>query len=271
MYSPFKFSTRIGNIGSPLPAPFTVLDFNQIQFRHGATSMIAGTPGSFKSVLALNMLAEWARLGIGCLYFSADSEEFTVVKRLGGILTGDPIDLVEKKILQGSPGRYVQALRKIEGAEFEYAQMDMAGIANHVKSYEAIYGAYPEAIFVDNLIDFVESPDDWGGMLIMTRELDALARSTKSHICILHHARLRMNDKTKQPDYGRPPADYEIQGKITQIPRLVLTVTAANLTVKVACVKNTNGPQYRDGSVSHNFQVLNSMAVKDIDFMMGKV
>jgi len=271
MYSPWKFTKRIGNIGSPLPAPFLTLDASQIQFRHGATSMIAGTPGSFKSVLALNMLAEWAKAGIGCLYFSADSEEFTVVKRLGGILTGDPIDLVEKKILQGSPGKYVQALRDIKGTEFAYTQMDMNGIANYVKSYEAIYGAYPEAIFIDNLIDFVESPDDWGGMLIMTRELDALARSTKSHICILHHARLRMKADGKLPDYGRPPADYEIQGKITQIPRLVLTVTSKNLTMKLACVKNTNGPQFRDGSVSHEFQVLNSMAVKDLDFAMGRV
>ena len=259
MYSPDKYPRRIGNIGSPLSDPFLSLARDRIQFRRGATSMIAGTPGSCKSIIALNMLAYWSKEKIGCLYFSADSEEFTVVRRLAGILTGDDLDTIEKKILRGEHGRYVAALRKIDTVQFEYEQLDIQGVANRVKAYEQIYGSYPEVIFVDNLINFVESPDDWGGMLIMTKELDALARDTRSHIVILHHAKLRTTVAGKTPVFDRPPADYEIQGKVTQIPRLVLTVGADNLSVHLACVKNTNGPQWKDASVYTDFALTTSM------------
>ncbi len=56
MYAPDKYVRRIGNIGSPLPPPFFSLETHRIQFRRGATSMIAGTPGSCKTVLALKRL-----------------------------------------------------------------------------------------------------------------------------------------------------------------------------------------------------------------------
>jgi hypothetical protein len=269
MYSPAKFPSRIGNIGSALPDPFNVFGANQIHFRHGATSMIAGAPGSFKSILALNMLAEWARLGIGVMYFSADSDEFTVVKRLSGILTGDSLDAIEGKILRRQTRRYVEALRKTDSVQFEYEQMNMATIANRIKSYEQVYGRFPEVVFIDNLIDFAESPDDWGGMLILTRELDALAKEVKAHIVILHHARLRMKENASSPEFGRPPADYEIQGKITQVPRLVLTVAAENMSLRLSCVKNTNGPQTRDASISWRFQVRPNMQIADISSMQG--
>ena len=163
--------------------------------------------------------------GIGCMYFSADSEEFTVAKRLSGIMTGDNLEFIENRLINGGTKRYADELRRLDGVEFEYKQMDYDGIASCVKSYEAVYGAYPEVVFIDNLIDFVDSPDDWGGMLMLIRDLDAMSRETKSHVCVLHHAKIAPSDPKKQ-DAGRPPADWEIQGKITQIPRLVLTVTA---------------------------------------------
>jgi AAA domain len=271
MYSPDKYPRRIGNIGSPLPDPLLSLAAQRIQFRRGATSMIAGTPGSCKSVLALNMLAQWSKDRIGCLYFSADSEEFTVVRRLAGILTGDDLDTVEKKMLRGEHGRYVAALRRTDVVQFEYEQLDMQGIANRVKAYEQVYGSYPEVVFVDNLINFVESPDDWGGMLILTRELDALARDTRSHIVILHHAKLRPTVAGRTPAFDKPPADHEIQGKVTQIPRLVLTIGADNLSVRVACVKNTNGPQWKDASVYWDFALTNSMRLQELSFAMGRI
>jgi len=271
MFSPDKYPRRIGNVGTPLSDPLNSLALQRIQFRRAATSMIAGTPGSCKSVIALNLLVHWAKDKNGCLYFSADSEEFTVVRRLAGILTGDDLDTIEKKMLSGQHGRYVRELSRIDTVQFEYEQLDIQGIANRVKAYEQIYGAYPDVIFVDNLLNFVESPDDWGGMLLMTRELDALARETKSHICILHHAKLRTTVAGKTPDFGRPPADYEIQGKVTQIPRLVLTVGADNLTIRLACVKNTNGPQWRDASEYLNFSLTNSMRIQELDFAMGRV
>lgn len=267
MQSPFRFGYRIGSIGQPLSDPFFTFGANSVQFRRSATSMIAGRPGSFKSVLALNMLVHWAKEGIGALYLSADSDEFTVVKRLSGILTATNLDTVESSLMAGGDARarYERALRQLDGTEFEYKQLDMAAIALHVKSYEEVYGAYPTILFIDNLINMVDYPDDWGGMLAMCRDLDKLARKLRIHVCILHHAKLGPGDNSQ------PPADWEIQGKLTQIPRLVLTTAATGTQLKIACVKNTNGEQHPDGKTNWNFQVYTSMKIQELDFTMGRI
>lgn len=270
MYSPHRFGDRVGNIGQPLPHPFKCLETNRATFRRGATSLIAGTPGSFKSVMALNMLCEWASHGVSSLYFAADSDEVTVVNRLSGILTGTNIDTVERRMMEGKRREYEGALRnRLAGrAEFEYEQMDIDDVVRHTRSYEAVYGGYPDVIFIDNLIDFVESPTDFGGMLEFIRDMDGLSKEIKSHVCILHHAKLRDTKKDKDSpdtpdDPMQPPADWEIQGRITQLSRLVITITAVGLNVNIAVVKNTNGPQTRDASRYFGFDVYGSMQVRE--------
>ena len=200
MYSAHRFGDRVGNIGQALPHPFECLKTNRATFRRGATSLIAGTPGSFKSVMALNMLCTWAGHGVSSLYFAADSDEVTVVNRLSGILTGTNVETVERRMMEGKRLDYEGALRnRLAGrAEFEYEQMDFEDIVRHTQSYEAVYGGYPDVIFLDNLIDFVESPTDYGGMLELIRDMDGLSKEIKSHICILHHAKLR----TSKSDNG---------------------------------------------------------------------
>ena len=270
MYSPAKFAGRVGNIGTALPDPFPSLAVHKARFRHGATSMIAGTPGSFKSVYALNMCVAWARQGIGSLYLSADSDEFTVVNRLSGILTGEPMEYIERKLISNDPRQiapYVEELLRLRGVEFEYEQMDIDGVQQRMKAYEQVYGAYPEVVFIDNLIDFVDAPDDFGGMLAFIRDLNAIAGQTRSHICVLHHAKLPGGDP-KKVDAGRPPADWEIQGKVTQLSRLVLTLCANGLDLNIAVVKNTLGPQHKDASAFMSYQVQPSMQVIDINSRM---
>ena len=256
MYSPSKFARRIGNIGRPLPSPFPVFEAERTIFRYGATSMIAGQPGSFKSVLALNMAIYWARQGLTVLYFSADSDEYTVIKRISAMLTGVPEPEVEDDIIQGKIRRYTRELSKTLGSvEFAYSDMDMEGIARTCQTFEAVYGDYPSVIFIDNLMDYVPGEGEWELMRNMTRELDVLARQTKAHVCILHH----VSEANARPD--QPPARKEIQGKITQKPRLVLTVSAVGTFLKVACVKNTNGPQDPTGKSWSPFTVTPSLQV----------
>jgi KaiC/GvpD/RAD55 family RecA-like ATPase len=265
MYSPHKYACRIGNIGSSLPDPFPSFGLEKIHFRRGGTSLIAGAPGSFKSVLALNMLASWARQGVSSLYFSADCDEFTSIKRLAGIITNENLDTVERRMINGDHERYEKALATLDGVAFEYEQMGFEDLVIHVKSYEAVYGAYPDVIFIDNLIDFVSSPSAWEEMIELIRDLDGFSKEIKSHVCILHHAKLGGKDEQKDKDRvpGQPPADWEIQGRVTQIPRLALTVGAWGMTLKVACVKNTNGPQYRDASRWMDFRVYDNMQVNN--------
>lgn len=229
--------------------------------------MIAGTPGSFKSVLALNMVATWAKSGISTMYFCADSDEFTVAKRMAGIITGENFELIERRMIQGGRAQYREVLRELAGVEWEWEQMDFPEITRRIKQYEAVYGGYPDAIILDNLIDYVSSPMAWDEMSELIRDLDGLSKEIKSHVLILHHAKLPSKGFNKDEDekpQGTPPADWEIQGKMTQKVRLAITTAAVGMHVKLACVKNTLGPQFRDASVVHDFQIYNSMQAKDL-------
>jgi RecA-family ATPase len=263
MYSLRKFASRTGKIGRPLPDPFPSFALHRITFRHGATSMIAGNPGSFKSVLALNMLTFWARAGKTGLYFSADSDEFTVARRVGAMLTGDADFAVEQNMTNSRVGRYVDAISESLGSvHFYYKSTDMDGITATMRTFEAVYGAYPDFVVVDNLMDYVDAAGEWELMRTMTRDLDILARETKSHICILHHT----SESAAPP--GVVPPSRAVQGKVTQKARLVLTVAAIGTGLQLACVKNTNGPQDPTAKNVLTFFVQPSLRVEDISFRL---
>lgn len=261
MYTLSKLATRTGMIGKPLPEPCGFYSWTPagVQFRRGATSMIAGVPGSFKSILALNMAAYWAsRQHMSVLYFSADSDEYTVGRRMAGIITRQSQAVVESNM--GVDAHYYDnELATLGDIEFVYDQLDVDGIQDHIEAFEMVYGAYPETIFIDNLIDFVTNPDSYGEMLIFIRDLDRIARKTKTHICILHHAKIRTENKRA----GWPPGDWEISGKVTQLSRLVITVAAEGRRLYWAPVKNTNGPMDREANMRYGFYVQESMRVKD--------
>lgn len=265
MYTPKRAFGRVGNIGQPLPDPFRSFGREQIRFRRGATSMIAGVPGSFKSVLALNMIVTWARLGVTSMYFSADGDEFTVVRRLAGIITGDDADIVESKMVRHDVDRYEQALSTLKGVEFEYEQFEFEELVIRVKQYEAVYGAYPDLLVIDNLIDFASSPYAWDEMQGFIKECDGLAKEIKAHVLILHHAKLPdVNPNSRNPPPpGQPPAAHMIQGRMTQFPTVALTLGADNLNLRAACVKNRNGRQYPDASKSIGFVVMPNMQVRE--------
>lgn len=259
MYSLSKFPHRAGRMGQPLPDPFPAFGANKVKFRQGATSMIAGQPGSFKSVLALNMLIAWAAEGCSALYFSADSDEFTVAKRVAGIITGEDTSVIEGDLLHGRHTKYVLQFNPVlHDVRFEYRTLDIDSIADRAASFEHAFGEFPTVMFIDNLINYAESSTDWGSMIDFIKELDSLARETRSHIVVLHHA-------SEGFPRGVPLPSSAIQGKVTQIPRLALTTASNGLALMVCCVKNTNGPQFPNASHHMNFLVEPSMRVTDLD------
>lgn len=238
MYSLHKFAGRTGRLGTPLPDPYPLFDASRIRFRRGGVSLIAGTPGSYKSVFALNLVTKWAPEH-SILYFSADSDEFTVAKRLSSILTDHDSETVDQRMMQDMTWRrtYQQSLEVLHNAKFVYRSLEFETIQNHIEAFESVNG-WPDVVFVDNLIDTVEDPTDWGGMINFIKQMDVLSRETGAHICILHHA----SEGWAEKNPGMPPPSYAVQGKVNQIPRLVLTVAAQESWMRMACVKNTNGP-----------------------------
>lgn len=270
-----KFRSRAGRLGQPLDTPFPIFDVEGVKFRYGGTSMIAGMPGSFKSILALNMMIRWADMGHDSLYLSADSDEYTVARRCAGIMTGVESYKVETDFEVGAIGKYLPSLRSLDDKVlWEYRALEMEQIYDRLHAYaDGPAGGYPDVVFLDNLINFAPSTDDWGFMRDMTNQLDALARETKSHVCVLHHASENagsMYDHATGKFRPRTSIDpvprSAIQGKITQIPRLVLTTAAnsnADPNLMVACVKNTNGKQYPEADHIMRFNVADSLRVSD--------
>src|SRR5579875_1515623 len=161
MHSLAKVFGRSAHVGRPLPSVYTAFDHHKVVFRQSATSMIAGAPGSFKSALALNLLARWARQGIYGLYFSADADEFTTAKRMAAILCRRPVEQVEHGMRSGDAAFYRRALEAMDHTRWVYKAADIDEIDRHMRAFESVYGEFPHVVFVDNLLNMVESGDEW--------------------------------------------------------------------------------------------------------------
>ncbi len=263
-----KASKRNGRAGKPLPDTFKSFTDAKVYFRTGETSMIAGVPGSYKSVLGLNMAALWSLSGLLVYYFSADSQEATVQRRLGSILTGDDYETADRNLRQNA-GFYDSQLKRLDNITWEYDRLTSTEeIKDHLEAFELVNGVYPDVVFLDNLCNFTGRFDDWPGMLELVNQMDATARKMKTHVCILHHAKikepLRNQDAAAQvKTQGWPPRDDEIQGKITQLSRLVLTVAAVDRNVYWCPVKNSNGPQDPKAQRRYGFYVRDSLRIWD--------
>jgi AAA domain len=265
MYSPGKASSRIGNRGAPLPAPYDFYndDNVEVHFRRGGVSMLAGVPGSFKTALALNEVVRWSDKDIYTQYFSIDSDESTIHERLCGIVTGKTLKEI-KSFLRHDKSYFDRDIydRLGDRVMFEYQNQNWDSMVYHVASYEQKYGTYPDLIVIDNLIDLASDIYDFAGMQAIIKNADSLAKRIGAHVRILHHARLVKVDSGIDVAPGQPPADNEIQGKMTQFPTLVMTLGAAGMYVRMAVVKNRFGWQYPDARKSHPFQVHSNMQVE---------
>jgi hypothetical protein len=228
---------RSANTGRPLPEVYKSFTHNKILFRLSATSMVAGAPGAFKSALAVNLLVRWAQQGVYGLYFSADADEFTTAKRAAAILTSRPVEIVEAGMRGSTAHVYRNALMKMENTRWIYKASDIEDIDRHMRGFESVYGSFPHVVFIDNLLNMSEVGEDWTACREFIRNLDILAREAECHVCVLHH--------TSESSYeqGFPPPRSAILGKISQFPRLIVTVGVNQDTLNLAVVKNTNGPQ----------------------------
>jgi hypothetical protein len=137
---------------------------------------------------------------------------------------------------------YREALQAMDNTRWVYQASDIDQIDRHMRGFEAQYGAFPNVVFVDNLLNMTEQGDDWGECREFIRNLDVLAREAETHVCVLHHT------SESAFSQGVPPPRSSIMGKISQFPRLILTVGVNTPVLNVACVKNTNGPQDPTGN-----------------------
>jgi RecA-superfamily ATPases implicated in signal transduction len=244
----------------PLPDPFKGLRNSKygVRFYPGQLVMIAGPPGGGKTTLSL---AAVLRMGVSCLYFSADSNEMTMLCRAASALTGHSVSAVYGAwefgmfrelyghVLKGSPIRF----------EFEPTDPSITDITNALEAYHEVEGAYPRLLVIDTITN-TESGEanEWGGYRKTAKDLHWLARRTKACVLVLCHT----SEQNMDHVLAAPPRSA-IQGKISQLPSVIITMATNDAEMFLGVVKNRFGPS--DPAAKHPVKFIADLSRVRID------
>jgi hypothetical protein len=226
----------------PLPAPYKVFEKQQALFYRGAVSLLAGGPGSMKTITALNFVY---RINVPTLYVSNDSTTFTIITRVIAMI--EEIDITEAKVMvEERPHQASMILKKFAKVRFEFSSKpSIEDIAMNGEAFRELYGEYPPFTVVDILMnmdhDGVAEQNYWRVM----PELKAIAADWNTALLAVHH--------TSESAKGNPcPPMSAIMGKANQLPELIITTAAGAYST----VKNRNGPSDPSGLKTYRLQAI---------------
>ena len=196
--------------------------------------MIAGAPNAGKSLIALWMAVQ---MKVPTLYISADTDAYTTSIRAAAMITGHQVTTVEEAFITGD-GKdfYQEELASISHLQFDFAPSPtLDEIDLSIRAYAEAYGEYPQLLIVDNAMNVVSlHNDEWSGLREIAKAMHHIARETDACVLLLHHT----SEAEGKPNL--PPSRKSIQGKIAQLPEMILTVALVPDTgeYRLACVKN---------------------------------
>jgi len=173
--------------------------------RQQSVQMIAGVPGTYKTMVLLNGLVN---MRVPTLAFSNDSDDSTIASRLLGIATGVPCEQTEDW-LRTDPQRCFELLKQYDFLQWQFMPSpSLDDIWLETYAYGERYGAWPQLIVVDILGDVEhQGNDEWSALREVMRQSKVLARETKASVLLIHHC----SDGTK----GDPcPSRQSVMGKI---------------------------------------------------------
>lgn len=245
--------------GAALPDPWPMLAKSKyaVRFYTPMYAMIAGSPGAGKTMLALDMAI---RMNVPTLYISADSDEVTMRVRAAAILSGHDQGTIRQVLDYGMfkevYGHYLAGL-PIKFM-FDPSEPSMDDIFNALEAFKEVEGEMPKLIIIDNIMNMeIDGNNEWAGMRMASKDLQFLSRKTRACVVALHHT----SEQDPRWITSAPPASA-IQGKITQLPSMVLTVASVDNQMFVAVVKQRFGD--RDPGATNPFRFVT-------DFSRGKI
>ena len=217
--------------GHPMP----VVLQGMATIRRSEVTMIAGQPGSGKSLLALWHCLGWAGMGLRGIYFSADSAEMGQASRALA-MTMMNLSTAEAGMLLERQDPWAQnSLASLDNLWWSFEDdLSYDNINDEVEAFAEVWGCYPDFIVVDNLTDVEgQSDDEWGTQRKALKALVQMARYTNSATLVLHHT--SEDDRVKEMPC---PPRSAIQGKCSQKPALILTIADRGPQRPVAKVKD---------------------------------
>ena len=244
MLSLHQAAAKSTNEYALLPDLFPALANEGIRFRRGQMTMIAGQPNAGKSLLALWMAVQ---MKVPTLYISADTDAYTTAIRSAAMVTQNKMSTVEDAFASGAGyDFYLDELSSITHLKFDFSPSPtLDEIDLSIQAYGELYGEYPHMIIVDNAMNVVSlHNDEWAGLREIAKAMHHIARETDAAVMLLHHT------SEAEGKADMPPSRKSIQGKIAQLPEMILTVALIPGTgeFRVACVKNRFAQNSADGS-----------------------
>ena len=207
-----------------------------VQFFPGQLYMLAGPPGAGKTMLALDAAL---KMNVPTLYVSADSDEMTMAVRAASAVTHHNSRDVRKTMSHGMFQEvYGEALANSPiRFEFEPSNPTIQDIGHMLEAYYEVESQYPQMLVVDTLMNVEgSSENEWASIRQTAKDLHWLARKTKTCLWILHHTSEQNSDWIM-----KAPPRAAIQGKVSQLPAVILTAAHDQGELWVAVVKNRFG------------------------------
>ena len=256
-----RAARRPSDSGSFLPGVFRPLEDAGIRIREGTATYIAGVPGAMKTGLTLYWVG---RLGLPALYFSADSEDFEMVERAGAMMSGDTAQQV-----RANPGKYAEMLAQLPIRFCFDDSPTYKDVELEVAAYAEMHGEFPRVIVIDNMLNLVgESEDEWASHRDHAKVIHKLTRITKAAVIVLAH----MGEDKVDPS-SHPQPRTKLQGKVSHLPKVILSLAFNGEVLKVAAVKNRFGPGDASGKTYVELVVdpaRNQFFNSRNDFQMGR-
>lgn len=233
--------------GAPLPTVYQAFERAGIAPRAGEVSLLAAPPGNGKSSLALDYAV---KVGVPTLYFSCDSDAWTMAARLAAMRSGKTLREVEH-LLEYDEGWSRGVLSEARALRWVFDSAPSLGdIELELAAYDEVMGRPPELVVVDNLVDITHDDgtgNEYSSWKSALKELKWMARDTGAAFLVLHHTNEQPANRKGEPK-SRCPSRTDVSGKVNQHPALVLTMAMNNIGVLDVCpVKNRHGKAHPNG------------------------
>ena len=206
-----------------------------VRIRRGQLVMFTATAGGGKSLLALwySVVRNPGRV----LYFSMDTSLTDMTKRCAAMLSGMTVTEVEEAMEAGADD-YVMDLVASTSERIKWCSRakDMQDVDEEILAYAEMFGADPDLVIIDVLLNLGSSEEYAGAMNVM-EELHALAHNRDVAVFVLHH------NSDKRADTTQPSPRIDALNKVSQYPELMLSLALdqERQVMNVAAVKNRSG------------------------------